>query len=133
MDKLPVDTILGEQDIVCDGKHCLIEVRLPWYRSLPLSTIEIEKLIVNDNAVESESISLQINDKTLSAETISNLTEEFWFITDSAWLVIPANHCLEGTHNKIELSFVLYPPYIPGFRRVVSQSKLIRLSKEASY
>lgn len=62
-----------------------IELRLrsPWYRSLPLSCVDLE-LTIDGASVAPERIRFCVNDSDYSLEELHERFDEFWFVLDPA-------------------------------------------------
>ena len=100
-------------------------VRLPWYRSLPLSVVEIGEVVIDGQIVPSERMRLAINGHTFELGELSEQVGDFWYVLDSArlefdWPLDPK------TNHEVTLTLNLYPPYIPGLTWVTRGSTTIR-------
>ena len=96
-------------------------IRLPWYRSLPLSVVELGELVVDGQVVPHQNVSLEINGHEYSLDQLGKLTGEFWYVLDSARLRLPCVLDPWQPHT-ITLTINLYPPYIPGLTWVTRGS-----------
>lgn len=104
------------------GPHQLtLGVRLPWYRSLPLSVTEIASLTVDGMPVPSDKIRLTLNDHTYSLDQVPEQVQESWFVLDSVRLDVDLK-LDPDTEHRIDLVVHLYPPYIPGLTWVTGSS-----------
>jgi len=100
-------------------------VRLPWYRSLPLSVIEVADLTVDGHPIPHSDMKFEINGKSFSLDALRELTDEVWYVLDSAFIVarVPLQ---AGRDHDIALQLNLYPPYIPGLTWVTQARRTIR-------
>lgn len=96
-----------------EGEWLVLEVRLPWYRSLPLSTVEISRLAIDGEDVPVEGVQLQVNGRRFPATGLNDLVDEWWFVLDSGYLYVKGSGP-GGAAPQIDLTLNLYPPYIPG-------------------
>ena len=105
---------------IAEGRLAL-GVRLPWYRSLPLSVTEIASLKVDGEIVPAEKIHLTINGQRYALNQLPEQVQENWFVLDSAELDVDValNPAVE---HHIDLVVHLYPPYIPGLTWVTGSS-----------
>jgi hypothetical protein len=103
-----------------------IGIRLPWYRSLPLSTVEIAELRINGAVVPTGSISLQVNEQSHSASDLGEQIHDWWYVLDRGRLQVRVEGLAIGSENEIELSVNLYPPYIPGMQWVTKSTKTLK-------
>jgi hypothetical protein len=93
---------------------CEIRLRLKWYRSLPLSSIERLQLALDGQPVDPGSIRLGVNGHQYQLEQLADLVEEFWFVQDSAILSVSQRDKLKpGESHKIDVELALRFPYIP--------------------
>lgn len=96
------------------GKGLDVEIRLPWYRGLPLSTVDIGEARINGKVVDPSTMSITINGKERPAASLKNFYEEYWYVLDSAFLHIPFPDAKRDAEYEVEVTVILYPPYIPG-------------------
>ena len=105
---LPVERIIGEEGLSATPEGLRLAMRLPWYRSLPFSIVEI------DSVWPLKDLGEQIN--------------AFWFVRDSAFLHIPGQHAEPGSEHEVALSLFISPPYIPGMKRANIQTQTLRVA-----
>ena len=68
---------------------------------------------------------LEVNGKRFPLADLAELTEERWFVQDSAWLHLPFSDAEEGVPRRADLLVKLYPPYIPMLTWVTRGSATI--------
>jgi hypothetical protein len=102
----------------------LIDIRLPWYRALPVSTVSIAALSVDGVAIDLATIKL-----ALSAREMATYKSRWWYVLDSAYLFVPGKLALDTPH-RVAVTVGIRPPYIPGFYRLTECDKT--LSAEAA-
>jgi len=91
-----------------------VQVRLNWYRSLPLSSVEKVQLALDGKMVDPAQIRFGINGHEYRLEQLEDQVEEFWFIQDSAMLrVSQPGVVAKGDSHTIEAEITLRFPYIP--------------------
>ena len=96
-------------------------VRIPWYRSLPLSVVEVGELTIDGEPVTAADIRFALNGKEFALGELESLTSEFWYVLDSARLRVCRGLDPKRKHS-IALTLNLYPPYIPGLTWVTRGS-----------
>jgi hypothetical protein len=106
---LIVDKSLRAKD---DGFE--VEVRLPWYRGLPLSTVEVGEIRINGEEISPDAVTIRINGKERPAKDLAAFYEEYWYVLDSAYLHFPYKGAKANVDYQVQVTLVLYPPYIPG-------------------
>lgn len=103
-----------------------VGLRLPWYRSLPLSVVKIEKVVLDGRTVEPRDTSFLLNNAQRSVEAMPDLTTEYWYVTDTLELSVPGETG-SGRHD-IEVVLSFSPPYIPNFRRMVRGTEALEIA-----
>ena len=106
-------SLLSPDEARVSENHLELGVRLPWYRSLPLSVVELKDLSIDGQPIPDAKVRLSINDKVFTLADLSAQTTEFWYVLDSARLEIDWPLNADRQHD-VALTVNLYPPYIPG-------------------
>ena len=89
------------------------EVRLNWYRSLPLSSVEILDVKMDGEKVPLELVDFQVNQHAYSMKELLERYEEFWFVQDHASLHVHQPGRLKpGEVHAIETEISLRFPYM---------------------
>jgi len=117
----------AERGLRATANGAEIDVRLPWYRSLPVSVVEIGSLKVDDQVLASSDIRFEINGKSFQLHELPARSDEFWFVLDSAVLRLAALRLTPGTDHDVELQLNLYPPYVPHLKWVTKVRKTLRV------
>lgn len=106
----------------------VLDIRLPWYRSLPLSTVEVASLRVDGREIAPERITFELEGRKFPLAQLPDLTREWWYVTDSAYLHVD-DPVLLGDGHTVELTVNLYPPYIPGMTWVTRAQQSLRAAR----
>jgi hypothetical protein len=118
--------ILSDTGLQTTPTGLKLEIRLPWYRTLPLSTIEMGELRIGARSIDPGNIRFELAGRTYALEQLPQQIETDWFILDSAYLhvsgLIPP---APGELLDISVTLNIYPPYIPGFKRVVRDRRTL--------
>lgn len=93
--------------------HLVLDVRLPWYRTLPLSVVEIAALDVDGQPVALDGARLELEGHSHALSSLPQLTTVQWFVQDSALLHVDLPGFDPAAAHEIALLIKLYPPYIP--------------------
>ncbi len=103
-----------------------IDVRLPWYRSLPLSVVDVGYLGIDGAEVPKEAMRLRVNGKCFDLGELPDRTEEFWFVLDTAVLQVSWPTNADRPSHEVDLQLDLYPPYIPHLKWVTRAKRTLR-------
>jgi len=119
---LPVERVIGEEGLrVVDG-DVQLAMRLPWYRSLPFSTVEIGSLAIDGEPVDLATVRVEYEGASWSLVEMAEQVDAFWFVRDSAFLRVPGRGITAGSEHSVSLTVNVSPPYIPGMKRMNPQT-----------
>jgi hypothetical protein len=123
--------VLGSEGISATANGLRIDTRLPWYRSLPVSTIEVGEVRINGEIIDPSKITFELEKKRFALSELANQTSLVWYVLDSAYLDVAGSGWKVGDELAVSVTLILYPPYIPGLKRMTVQSKALQLRAEA--
>ena len=103
-----------------------VDIRLPWYRALPLSTVDVPEVAIDGEKICSDCIRLEVNGKIYTLDELRTLEDQNWFVLDSAHLRVRHEQLAAGSEHTIDVTVALRPPYIKGFVRMTHASKVLR-------
>jgi hypothetical protein len=115
--------LLGDAALSVGSPGFALDVRLPWYRALPLSTIDIGELRVDGHCIDPRDIGVEVNGKLFRLDELRDRSDEWWYVLDSAYLHVSALNVKPGSEHEIDFTLTLYPPYIPGLAWVTKSHK----------
>jgi hypothetical protein len=101
-----VDLVADTAGRTADGAE--FRVRSPWYRSLPLSCIDVE-LTIDGARVPDDRIRVSVNDRDHTLAELHALDDEFWFVLDPARVRVSGVD--PGTH-EVTVRLGLRIPYL---------------------
>lgn len=122
---LPVERVIGEEGLAATAGGLKLAMRLPWYRSLPFSVVEVGPLSVGGEAVDLSDALIEYNGQQWPLSENGEKVDTFWFIRDSAFLVLPSLSAEVGETREVSLNLFISPPYIPGMRRTNPQTSTL--------
>lgn len=111
------DRVIGDAGAIQTAAGLTVDLRLPWYRSLPLSTVEVGAIEIDGEIVDPAGATLTLEDKTYPLAALKEQTTHVWYVLDSATLTLPGVDLADGKPHEIAVALILYPPYIRGLRR----------------
>lgn len=115
---VPAERVIGEEGLRATPDGLRLAMRLPWYRSLPFSTVEVASVVIDGQPVDLIDARVECDDNTWSLAELGEATNAFWFIRDSAFLVMPNVQAEPGSEHTVTLTLHVAPPYIPGMKRI---------------
>lgn len=88
-------------------------IRLNWYRSLPLSSVDILSVKVDGKPVPADQILFEVNQHQYTQAELLEKYEEFWFVQDFAAIhVRQAGKVGKGQTHTLEAEVALRFPYM---------------------
>lgn len=119
---LPVERIIGEEGISTAADGLRLAMRLPWYRSLPFSTVEIAEVTIDGEPVDLGNARIEYDGQSWDLAENGEQTDSFWFVRDSVFLFMPGRSLDKGSTHSVSLILNVSPPYIPGMKRFNPQT-----------
>jgi hypothetical protein len=108
------DGVLSDDGLQATSRGLDVDLRLPWYRGLPLSAVEIGEVRINGQVISPDAMSLGLNGKNFHLSDLENHFSELWFVLDSASLHVEYPQARRGQEYEVEVTITLWPPYIIG-------------------
>jgi hypothetical protein len=118
-----IDKILEPDTLRVRGDGIAVNIRMPWYRGLPLSDVEVNALAFDGEDIATDRIRFEVNGKSFSLDQLPGLTTETWFVIDDATLAVSGVKATKGTEHDIKLILSVYPPYLKGIRRAFTWTR----------
>ena len=126
MDNAYSADLIVDSGLVVRPSGVEFEVRLPWYRALPLSVVEIASVRLDGKAVAQQDLRLGVNGKWFALADLPEQAAEFWFVLDDARIRCEGVAAGAGTDHRVDVQLNLYPPYIPHFTWVTQGARTMR-------
>jgi hypothetical protein len=105
------ELIIEPETFKIQGDRVRLNVRMPWYRALPLSSVADVRWTVDGQAVPRESITWTVDGSTYRLDELPPRHDKWWYVLDSAVLegdLIASDR--DRHHTAVTLA--LYIPYI---------------------
>ncbi|MBU6267045.1 MAG: hypothetical protein KGN34_05845 [Sphingomonadales bacterium] len=122
---LPVERIIGEEGLSAVDGGLKLAMRLPWYRSLPFPTVEVGGLELDGAPVDLSAARIEYDGASWPLSENGEQVDAFWFVRDSAFLVVPGVGIAAGESHRAALTLFVSPPYIPGMKRMNQQTEAL--------
>ncbi len=105
--------LIQDESLTVGANGYAFEVRLNWYRSLPLSSVDVLKLALDGESVPLDQVRFEINGHLYTLAELPERYEEFWFVQDSAVLhVSQPGKVAAGQAHRLDAEISLRFPYI---------------------
>ena len=111
------------------GGDLLIPLRVPWYRSLPYSSLEHLVITVDGTQFSDDDVVLEIGDDVVPFARLAEVSDRFWFVQDTGWARVPWT--LDGPSTidvrvvaDFRIPYILMAPTQAIVRHVVQDEKL---------
>lgn len=105
--------VLTDSAVRAADGGCEVDVRLPWYRSLPMSCLEDVELIVNGEAVARDDVRVRLDGADLALDDLAERTTDFWFVQDAVTVSAPlAGGLVAGADADVQVTLATRIPYI---------------------
>lgn len=106
---LPDQAVLQRTD--ADATRAVLPIRLPWYRSLQLSTIDGIELAVDGEAISADDVSINFSGAKYSLAEVAQLPDAWWFVLDTLQTEIQVPASVEPGDHRVDLTLSLRIPY----------------------
>ena len=111
---LDVVQLVEDKSLKATDSGFEFQLRLKWYRSLPLSCVDKLKVSLDGAPVNPALLRFSINGHSYRLEELVDLVEEFWFVQDAAVVSVQqAGSVKTGESHKLDVELSMRFPYIP--------------------
>lgn len=124
-----VDHVLREDSLKADGNAMLLDVGLPWFRSVPISCVNGLIVTIGDQKFETNELQIQVNGKFVELQNLAESDLGEWFLQDRKQIKIPTT-LPQGELQKVRVQFEMVIPNIflepgkPAHLPMVAQAEL---------
>jgi Domain of unknown function (DUF6379) len=104
--------------VIADGSLRAVEggfafdVRLPWYRALPVACVEGLDVTIDGRQIPSEDLRIEFNGETYALADLPPLHEDWWYVADAAPVTAPLAGELGGGEHELDVTIAVRIPYI---------------------
>ena len=112
------DTVLTDDSLVRRADGLAIELTLPWYRSLWLSSVRRIDVRLGGTPIPQEALRVELGDRPFGVDELADQWNVLWFIQDRLVVVVPdaalplAELPVEGQEVDVEVTVELRLPYM---------------------
>jgi hypothetical protein len=94
------------------GDGLELAVRIGWYRSLPLSSVQVQSLTLDGKPVPAEDITFALDGTDYRLDELAGHWDRWWFVRDPAILRLRSVSAEPGSRVHVELKIGWRIPYI---------------------
>jgi Domain of unknown function (DUF6379) len=110
---LLIDQVIRDGSLQTTETGFSFDLRLPWYRALPLACVEGLEVTLDGIKTPAEDLSLEIDGTTYALDDLAPLHDRAWYVTDAARVTAegaePAAH---GNEHELDVTIHVRIPYI---------------------
>lgn len=107
------DTILVTDSLVARPDGLAIGLKIPWYRSLWVSSVSDVAVAIEGVPVPKESLRAEINGGSYTIEELGEQWDQLWFVRDRLVIVVPVDPApATGDEVDVEVTLSLRLPYM---------------------
>jgi Domain of unknown function (DUF6379) len=88
------------------------DLRMPWYRALPLSSVEGLDVRIDGEPVPSEALRLSLGGNEYALADLPPLYDDWWYVADPAEVRAPRPGGLPTGEHELDVTIALRIPYI---------------------
>lgn len=129
------EQMIERSELVLRNGKVSVPVRMPWYRALPMSSVEDMEIQIDGHDIDQASINWTVEGRTYSRAELAESWQNWWFPTDTAYMTgdLPAGFT-PGSEATVTIRLGLYIPYInagAGILKIVEKdSKTLPVRSE---
>jgi Domain of unknown function (DUF6379) len=106
------DNVIGDGSLRAAPGGFTFDLRLPWYRALPLSSLEGLDVRIDGEAVPSDELRLTLDHQTYTLADLPPLYDDWWYVADPAEVHAPKAGGLAAGDHELDVTVALRIPYI---------------------
>jgi Domain of unknown function (DUF6379) len=104
------DQVIADGSLAAEPDGFRFDLRIPWYRALPLSSVEGLEVTIDGEQVPSESLQLTLGDRTYALADLPPLYDDWWYVADP--ISVHAPHAVDRGEHELDVTIALRIPYI---------------------
>jgi hypothetical protein len=106
-----VDHVLREDSLIADGNAMLLDVGLPWFRSVPISCVNGLIVTIGEHQFGTDELHIEINEQFVPMASLPSSDHGEWYLQDRKKIKIPTQ-LVKGELQNVRVQFDMVIPNI---------------------
>jgi hypothetical protein len=106
------DQVIADHSLRAVEGGFQFDVRLPWYRALPVACVEGLDVVIDGDAVPAEALEIELNGEAYALADLPPRHEDWWCVADAAPVTVPLTGGLGAGEHTLEATIHVRIPYI---------------------
>ncbi len=106
------DQVIRDGSLQATETGFRFDLRLPWYRALPLSCLEGLEVTLDGDAARSEDLGIEVDGRTYAVSDLAPLHDRSWYVTDAAQVTVPRSKLAFRQEHELDVTIHVRIPYI---------------------
>jgi hypothetical protein len=106
------DQVIGDATLNAEDDGFSFDLRMPWYRALPLASVEGLEVRIDGEAVPRDELRLSLAGKTYALDDLPPLFDQWWYVADPVRVRAPKTGGLTAGDHELDVTIALRIPYI---------------------
>ena len=106
------EQVIADGSLRSEPDAFTFDLRMPWYRALPLSSLEGLEVTIDGEIVPSDELRLSYGGTTYALSDLPPLYDDWWYVADPAEVRAPKSGGLAAGGHELDVTVALRIPYI---------------------
>ncbi len=106
------DQVIRDGSLQATATGFRFDLRLPWYRALPLSCVEGLEVTLDGAAAPPEDLSIEVDGQTFALSDLPPLHDRAWYVTDAAHVTAARSKPAFNEQHELDVTIHVRIPYI---------------------
>lgn len=106
------EQVIADGSLRSEADGFTFDLRMPWYRALPLSSLEGLDVTIDGQSVPSQELRVTYGGTTYALSDLPPLYDEWWYVADPAEVRAPKAGGLPAGEHELDVTIAVRIPYI---------------------